>query len=207
MLRALGGQMGDPAGALCDAASTGNMVMLQRLLEHGVDPNVGDYDNRTPFHLAAAEGQQKAVEYLLNAGAKVNVKDRWGGTPLMDAISSGQPMVRLARTPGLTPRERRKPGSLRVPLASRQMFCVSVPVAGNWQQQSFVHQGPSGVCVRRSSPRTEESVLSLYGCSPGKRWWLLARGGPTRQSHQGSRVLVHILHVERRSRIWSPCGN
>ena len=44
------------AGRLCDAASEGNIDSLKLILEHGIDPNTGDYDNRTPLHLAAAEG-------------------------------------------------------------------------------------------------------------------------------------------------------
>jgi len=33
-------------------------------------------------HLAAAEGHEKMVEYLLMSQANPNCKDRWGGTPL-----------------------------------------------------------------------------------------------------------------------------
>ena len=53
----------------------------------------GDYDSRTPLHLAAAEGQDKAVQYLLAKGADVNFKDRWGNTALVDAVKSGHGQV------------------------------------------------------------------------------------------------------------------
>ena len=81
------------AGRLCDAASAGNQDTLKLVLEHGVDPNVGDYDARTPLHLAAAEGQDKAVQYLIAKGADINLKDRWGATPLQDAVQSGHLQV------------------------------------------------------------------------------------------------------------------
>ena len=35
------------AGRLCDAASAGDLDTLKLILEHGVDPNCGDYDSRT----------------------------------------------------------------------------------------------------------------------------------------------------------------
>ena len=44
--------------------------------------NCGDYDARTPFHLAAAEGRLEVVDYLLSVGAQINIRDRWNGTPL-----------------------------------------------------------------------------------------------------------------------------
>ena len=45
------------------------------------------------LHLAAAEGQDKAVQYLIAKGADVNFKDRWGATPLQDAVQSGHLQV------------------------------------------------------------------------------------------------------------------
>ena len=81
------------AGRLCDAASAGDLDTLKLILEHGVDPNVGDYDARTPLHLAAAEGQDKAVQYLIAKGADINAKDRWGATSLQDAVQAGHIQV------------------------------------------------------------------------------------------------------------------
>ena len=77
------------AGRLCDAASTGDLDTLKLILEHGIDPNCGDYDDRAPLHLAAAEGHDKCVEYLITKNAEVNIEDRWGSTPLQDAVASG----------------------------------------------------------------------------------------------------------------------
>jgi ankyrin repeat protein len=51
-----------------------------------VDINAGDTDSRRALHVAAAEGKIEIVKCLLNSGANVNVEDRWGSTPLDDAV-------------------------------------------------------------------------------------------------------------------------
>jgi len=72
---------------LCQAAAKGDVASMREFVKQGVDPNTGDYDKRTPMHLAASEGLLKVVQFLLDeGGAKVSPVDRWGGTPLDDAI-------------------------------------------------------------------------------------------------------------------------
>ena len=48
--------------------------------------NYRDYDRRTALHLAASEGRLGIVEDLLNAGRAAQSVDRWGGSPLDDAL-------------------------------------------------------------------------------------------------------------------------
>jgi glutaminase len=67
------------------AASIGDVTELRRLIAHGHDLNLADYDGRTPLHLACAEDQHEAVRYLLDQGVASSPKDRWGTTPLSDA--------------------------------------------------------------------------------------------------------------------------
>ena len=45
-----------------------------------------DYDRRTVLHLAASEGQLEAARFLIDAGAEIAPIDRWGNTPLKDAV-------------------------------------------------------------------------------------------------------------------------
>ena len=48
---------------------------------------IGDYDGRTALHLAAAEGHARCVRFLLEVcGVPHDCKDRWGQTPLSEAI-------------------------------------------------------------------------------------------------------------------------
>eukprot|EP00897_Mesotaenium_endlicherianum_P005772 jgi/Mesen1/5222/ME000026S04523 len=71
---------------VCKAAVTGNLEYLRRLVEHShVDPNIKDFDQRTPLHMAAAAGIYPAVLMLLDAGADVELKDRHGYTALDEA--------------------------------------------------------------------------------------------------------------------------
>ena len=44
-------------------------------------------------HLASSVGNAPIVKALLEGGAEVNAKDRWGGTPLRDAVREGHTSV------------------------------------------------------------------------------------------------------------------
>eukprot|EP00930_Biecheleria_cincta_P082064 TRINITY_DN7162_c0_g1_i1.p1 TRINITY_DN7162_c0_g1~~TRINITY_DN7162_c0_g1_i1.p1 ORF type:complete len:524 (+),score=61.95 TRINITY_DN7162_c0_g1_i1:36-1574(+) len=68
------------------AASEGNVPKLQKLIEQRCSVNSGDYDLRTPLHIACADGHFDAVQVLILAKANVNALDRWGHTPLDEAI-------------------------------------------------------------------------------------------------------------------------
>jgi len=48
--------------------------------------NFWDYDRRSPAHVAASEGHHNVVAFLVGRGAKLNRSDRWGGSPLDDAL-------------------------------------------------------------------------------------------------------------------------
>ena len=67
------------------AAGMGDISEVRKSVALGADVNKGDYDNRTALHLAAAEGQENVVKYLLDKGADPNAKDRWKLKPIDDA--------------------------------------------------------------------------------------------------------------------------
>lgn len=81
------------AADLCDAAYVGNVAELTALATKQValeGPHVinrGDYDSRTPLHLAASEGRLDVAKTLvLEFGAHPSPEDRWGGTPMQDVM-------------------------------------------------------------------------------------------------------------------------
>jgi len=67
------------------AASAGDIDEIQRLESLGTDLNTADYDGRTAIHLASSEGRTDVVKYFIGKKINLSPKDRWGGTPLMDA--------------------------------------------------------------------------------------------------------------------------
>jgi glutaminase len=50
-----------------------------------VNLDKGDYDQRTPMHLASASGHLDVVKYLVEHKFDHSPRDRWGATPLNDA--------------------------------------------------------------------------------------------------------------------------
>ena len=57
-------------------------------MERGYDASLGDYDKRTPLHLAASENHIDALRFLILEAKVQDVSplDRWSNTPLDDAI-------------------------------------------------------------------------------------------------------------------------
>eukprot|EP00871_Galdieria_phlegrea_P003689 jgi/Galph1/4320/GphlegSOOS_G2964.1 len=57
-----------------------------------------DADQRTPLHIAAAEGYIEIAKILTSFGARCDVLDRWGLSPLLEAVaSSHQNLVQFFR--------------------------------------------------------------------------------------------------------------
>lgn len=87
-LRECGGILGnksDSREALADAAEKEDIDTLKILVQSGIDVNGIDFDGRTVLHRVAAIGRINSVKFLVQNGAKVLVKDRWGLVPLQYA--------------------------------------------------------------------------------------------------------------------------
>ncbi|KAB1221480.1 Dual specificity protein kinase splA [Morella rubra] len=76
----------DPGVRLMYLANGGDLEGIRELLDSGVDVNFKDIDNRTALHISACQGLSDVVALLLERGAIVDAKDRWGSTPFADAI-------------------------------------------------------------------------------------------------------------------------
>ena len=68
------------ASVLCQAVFDGDILLLKRLLNAGIQVNAADYDKRTAAHIAAAEGNVAAIKVLAEHGADLTLKDRWNNT-------------------------------------------------------------------------------------------------------------------------------
>ncbi|GAB2242849.1 hypothetical protein Droror1_Dr00019624 [Drosera rotundifolia] len=71
------------------ACHVANTVMIELLLQFGVDVNMRDFHGRTPLHHCIAKRNDKLAKYLLRRGAVPLIKD-WGGlTALERAMELG----------------------------------------------------------------------------------------------------------------------
>lgn len=71
----------------CSSSSPPSFLFLHTqiaimLLENGADPDATDHFESTPLHRAAAKGNLKMVQILLQHNASVNIRDSEGNTPL-----------------------------------------------------------------------------------------------------------------------------
>eukprot|EP00958_Prasinococcus_capsulatus_P007465 scaffold699_cov385-Prasinococcus_capsulatus_cf.AAC.10 len=79
----------DQASMMSYAAARGSAAEVQHMLQHfEYPPDRADYDYRTALHLAAAHGHYQVCKLLLDHGANVNVRDRFGYTPLQEAMNN-----------------------------------------------------------------------------------------------------------------------
>lgn len=94
----------DPGVRLMYAANEGDLDGIKELLDSGVDVNFRDADDRTALHVAACQGFSNVVKLLIENEAQVDPKDRWGSTPLSDAIHyKNHDVVKLLEKHGAKP--------------------------------------------------------------------------------------------------------
>ncbi|XP_024990313.1 potassium channel KOR1-like isoform X1 [Cynara cardunculus var. scolymus] len=78
---------------LNSAVYNDDLYRAKRLVAAGVDPNKTDYDGRMPLHIAAINGFEDIVEFLMQKGSIINATDNHGNTPLFEAIKNGHNQV------------------------------------------------------------------------------------------------------------------
>ena len=71
---------------LCEAVIHNDSVAFQRLLTEGVDVNELDYNNIPALFYACQNGYYEMAKSLIQKGADLEAKDRFGKTPLSMAV-------------------------------------------------------------------------------------------------------------------------
>lgn len=71
---------------LFKAATYGNVGLITRLLQQGINVNVANSERETALHMAAANGRYPAVIYLLNHGANINARTIKNWMPIHHAV-------------------------------------------------------------------------------------------------------------------------
>uniref|UniRef100_A0A8C4YT27 Uncharacterized protein n=1 Tax=Gopherus evgoodei TaxID=1825980 RepID=A0A8C4YT27_9SAUR len=77
------------AVSIFDAAAKGDLSDLAKVLKKN-NINAVNASDKTLLHIAAANGHVAIIEYLINKGAKLDVKDKKGRTPMHRAAEKGQ---------------------------------------------------------------------------------------------------------------------
>jgi len=77
------------AAAIHDAAKSGDLDQIQRLVVEGVDVNEKAVRDETPLIIAALAGNGEIVNYLLQRGADINARNASGLTALHAAAYAG----------------------------------------------------------------------------------------------------------------------
>ena len=91
------------ARALITASECGDLKEIKKLVVKGACINQTDYDGRSSTHLASANGHIEVVQYLIQNKALLDVFDRFGRTPLQDALDMGHTQIaRILRNGGAT---------------------------------------------------------------------------------------------------------
>src|SRR5262245_63780427 len=79
---------------LADAIEGGGRAAALELINGGVDVNASQGDGTTPLHWAAYKLDADLVGVLLAHGAKADVKNDYGASPLGEAVKAGNaPLV------------------------------------------------------------------------------------------------------------------
>lgn len=102
------------------AVLRGDLPEIERLLESGIDLNLSDSNGFVALHFAAQEYRLDAAKALLDRGALVDQRNRFGNTPLFVAVFNSQgrgEMIELLRARNADPHAENGSGQTPVGLA------------------------------------------------------------------------------------------
>eukprot|EP00186_Timspurckia_oligopyrenoides_P000119 CAMPEP_0182443668 /NCGR_PEP_ID=MMETSP1172-20130603/2344_1 /TAXON_ID=708627 /ORGANISM="Timspurckia oligopyrenoides, Strain CCMP3278" /LENGTH=1106 /DNA_ID=CAMNT_0024639021 /DNA_START=28 /DNA_END=3348 /DNA_ORIENTATION=- len=178
----------------------GNAELVEELLDQGVDVNGSDYDKRTPLHVAASECALSVLKLLLERGANVNVKDRWGSTPLDDAKRE---QILLSQNDDVVEEQSHE----EMVKKNREIIELLVKSGGVSNKQSHFGSGSSGDLGESGKDSDENEMLSMQmmvsirNGSVDDVNKLLERGANVRFCDYDHRTALHIAASEGKTEI------
>jgi ankyrin repeat protein len=89
MIAAAGGAVVGAYAVGIPVTEASSLEAIKLCMEHGVDINAFNTNGQTAVHSAVARGAQTVVKYLAENGAKLDMKDKQGRTPLDVALGVG----------------------------------------------------------------------------------------------------------------------
>jgi ankyrin repeat protein len=89
MIAAAGGAVVGAYAAAIPVTEASSLEAIKLCVEHGVDLNAFNTNGQTALHGATARGANSIVQYLADNGAKLDMKDKQGRTPLDVALGVG----------------------------------------------------------------------------------------------------------------------
>jgi hypothetical protein len=89
MIAAAGGAVVGAYAAAIPVTEASSLEAIKLCVDHGVDLNAFNTNGQTALHGATARGANSVVQYLADNGAKLDMKDKQGRTPLDVALGVG----------------------------------------------------------------------------------------------------------------------
>ncbi|MES2626166.1 MAG: ankyrin repeat domain-containing protein, partial [Pseudomonadota bacterium] len=84
---------GSYAGPLADAAQKGDLAVVRKLIQDGVNVDEPQVDGATALHWAVNENDEPMSQLLIDAGADVNVRNRVGAPVILSAAVNGNARI------------------------------------------------------------------------------------------------------------------
>src|SRR5215216_500553 len=78
---------------LIDAVKAGDRSAALALIDRRADVNAAEADGTTALHYAVHQDDVELVRRLIRAGARVNVKNEYGATPMSEAAIVANPTM------------------------------------------------------------------------------------------------------------------